>query len=46
MSKLYPMEALITAVSSDSKRVYFVTADRKVKSVELKTGKSYKRKIK
>ncbi len=42
MSKMYPMNALITAISGDNKKVYFITADRKIKSADLKTGKLLK----
>ncbi len=42
MSKLYPVETLITAISGDNKKVYLITSDRKIKSVDLSTGKPLK----
>jgi len=38
MSKLYPMEAIITAVSKDKTKVYFITTDGLVKIADIKTG--------
>ena len=39
LSKMYPMESFITAVSKDKNKAYFVTRDGKVKAIDIKTGK-------
>ncbi|WP_457625865.1 PEGA domain-containing protein [Persephonella sp.] len=38
LSKLYPMESVITAVSRDGKKVYFITVDGKLKIARINTG--------
>ncbi|WP_457643382.1 PEGA domain-containing protein [Persephonella sp.] len=38
MSKLYPMEAVIVAISKDKTKLYYVTVDGKLKTADLKTG--------
>ncbi len=38
MSKMYPMESVIIAISKDNTKVYYVTKDGKIKIADLKTG--------
>ncbi|NPA58724.1 MAG: PEGA domain-containing protein [Aquificae bacterium] len=38
MSKMYPMEAVITAISKDKTKLYYFTKDGSVKIADLKTG--------
>ncbi|SNZ02651.1 PEGA domain-containing protein [Persephonella hydrogeniphila] len=38
LSKLYPMESIITAVSKDKKKIYFITKDGKIKIAQMNSG--------
>ncbi|WP_457643983.1 PEGA domain-containing protein [Persephonella sp.] len=38
LSKLYPMEAVIVAISKDKTKLYYITKDGKIKIADLKTG--------
>jgi len=38
LSKLYPMETVIIAISKDKTKLYYITKDGKIKIADLKTG--------